>query len=134
MDIVFVFKFEVCVDKIVVIIIDVLGEKMNILKVEFGSQVWGLICQLCDDKLVCGVVFIFVKVDNFIVGVDINMIVCCCSVQEVEVLVCQGQQIMVEIYGLLILVIVVIYGVCFGGGLELVLVCYGCICSDDEKI
>lgn len=30
-----VFIFNVCLDNIVVIIIDVLGEKMNILKVEF---------------------------------------------------------------------------------------------------
>lgn len=39
MEMILVFIFNVCLDNIVVIIIDVLGEKMNILKVEFVSQV-----------------------------------------------------------------------------------------------
>lgn len=41
---------------------------------------------------------------------------------------------MVEIQVLFVLVIVVIYGVCLGGGFEMVLVCYWCICIDDVKI
>lgn len=39
MEMILVFIFNVCLDNIVVIIIDVLGEKMNILKVEFVLQV-----------------------------------------------------------------------------------------------
>lgn len=35
MEMISVFIFNVCLDNIVVIIIDVSGEKMNILKVEF---------------------------------------------------------------------------------------------------
>lgn len=39
MEMVLVFIFNVCLDNIVIIIIDVLDEKMNILKVEFVLQV-----------------------------------------------------------------------------------------------
>lgn len=127
------FTLNVRLDNIAIITIDVPGEKMNTLKVEFASQVRAIIKQLRENKELRGVVFVSAKPDNFIAGADIKMIGNCKTAQEAEVLARQGQQLMAEIHALPIPVIAAIHGACLGGGLELALACHGRVCTDDPK-
>ena len=80
------FTLNVRLDNIAIITIDVPGEKMNTLKVEFASQVRAIIKQLRENKELRGVVFVSAKPDNFIAGADIKMIGNCKTAQEAEVL------------------------------------------------
>lgn len=127
------FALRVRPDNVAVVTIDVPGEKMNILKAEFGEQMRAILQQIRENIAIRGVVFISARADNFIAGADINMIDRCASAQEAEQLARLGQQIMDDIHGLPIPVIAAIHGACLGGGLELALACHGRICTDDSK-
>ena len=58
------FTLNMRLDNIAIITIDVPGEKMNTLKVEFASQVRVIIKQLRENKDLRGVVFISAKPDD----------------------------------------------------------------------
>ncbi len=75
------FTLNVRLDNSAIITIDVPGEKMNTLKLEFASQVRSIIKQLLENKELRGVVFFSAKPDNFIAGADSNMIGNCKSAQ-----------------------------------------------------
>lgn len=126
------FSLTLRPDNVAVITIDIPGESMNVLRVDFADEVHAILCRLRENPSLAGVVFISGKPDNFIAGADINMIAGCLSAAQAEALARQGQQLMDEIAALPVTSVAAIHGPCLGGGLELALACQQRICSDDD--
>jgi 3-hydroxyacyl-CoA dehydrogenase/enoyl-CoA hydratase/3-hydroxybutyryl-CoA epimerase len=126
------FSLTLRPDNVAVITIDIPGEQMNVLRIDFADEVRAMLCKLRENPDLAGVVFISGKPDNFIAGADINMIADCQSAEQAEALARQGQQLMDEIAALPVTTVAAIHGPCLGGGLELALACQQRVCSDDE--
>jgi len=127
------FHFQLRLDHVGVITIDVPGEKMNTLKAEFAGQIAAIIAEARRDPQLAGLVLISGKADNFIAGADISMIDRCQSAADAEALAKQGQEVMAMLAALPFPVVAAIHGACLGGGLELALACDARICSLDDK-
>ena len=120
-------------DNIAIISIDVVGEKMNTLRAEFGDQISTLLDELEANNHLKGVVVISGKPDNFIAGADITMLDSCETREDVLAISTMGQQVFDRIESMKIPVVAAIHGPCLGGGLELAMACHARVCSDDPK-
>ncbi|MCK9782985.1 fatty acid oxidation complex subunit alpha FadJ [Proteus vulgaris] len=128
-----VFHFSVRNDKVGVITIDVVGEKVNTLKAEFVQQFQDVLKQAQQHSGVKGLIITSGKTDSFIAGADIAMIAGCKSKEEASALAKAGQDLFTQLENYPLPVVAAINGVCLGGGLELALACHGRICSDNSK-
>ncbi len=128
-----VFTLSVRPDKIGIITIDVVGEKVNTLKAEFAEQITGILQQAQALSGLQGLVIISGKPDSFIAGADITMIAACRTAQDARMLAQKGQSTLAQIAAFPVPVVAAIHGACLGGGLELALACHSRICSLDDK-
>ncbi|ODQ07217.1 MULTISPECIES: fatty acid oxidation complex subunit alpha FadJ [Enterobacterales] len=128
-----VFHFSVRNDKVGVITIDVVGEKVNTLKAEFVQQFQDVLKKAQQHSGVKGLIITSGKTDSFIAGADIAMIAGCKSKEEASALAKAGQDLFTQLENYPLPVVAAINGVCLGGGLELALACHGRICSDNSK-
>lgn len=128
-----VFQFSVRNDKVGVITIDVIGDKVNTLKAEFVQQFQDVLKQAQQHSGVKGLIITSGKKESFIAGADISMIADCKTKEEASVLAKAGQDLFTQIENYPLPVVAAINGVCLGGGLELALACHGRICSDNSK-
>ncbi|NBM13615.1 fatty acid oxidation complex subunit alpha FadJ [Proteus sp. G2661] len=128
-----VFQFSVRNDKVGVITIDVVGEKVNTLKAEFVQQFQDVLKQAQQHSGVKGLIITSGKADNFIAGADISMIAGCQTKEEASALAKAGQDLFTQLENYPLPVVAAINGACLGGGLELALACHGRICSDNNK-
>lgn len=128
-----VFHFSVRTDKVGVITIDVVGEKVNTLKAEFVQQFQDVLKQAQQHSGVKGLIITSGKTDSFIAGADIAMIAGCKTKEEASALAKAGQDLFTQLENYPLPVVAAINGVCLGGGLELALACHGRICSDNSK-
>lgn len=128
-----VFQFSVRNDKVGVITIDVIGEKVNTLKAEFVQQFQDVLRQAQQHSGVKGLIITSGKTDSFIAGADISMIAGCKTKEEASALAKAGQDLFTQLENYPLPVVAAINGACLGGGLELALACHGRICSDNSK-
>ncbi|PVZ85535.1 fatty acid oxidation complex subunit alpha FadJ [Serratia sp. S1B] len=127
------FNLALRPDDIGVITIDVPGEKLNTLKVEFAEQINQVLLAAQQLPTLKGLVILSGKADSFIAGADVTMIAACHSAKQAEQLSQQGQSTLAQIAAFPVPVVAAIHGACLGGGLELALACHSRICSQDDK-
>ncbi|MEH6709701.1 MAG: fatty acid oxidation complex subunit alpha FadJ [Paraglaciecola polaris] len=120
-------------DGIAILSMDVPGETMNTLKVEFGDQVNDMLDQIQSDNDIKGVVIISGKDNSFVAGADISMLASCQSAVDAEAIGKGGQAVFQRIEDMSIPFVAAIHGPALGGGLELALACHARVCSDDNK-
>lgn len=89
-----VFQFSVRNDKVGVITIDVIGEKVNTLKAEFVQQFQDVLKQAQQHSGVKGLIITSGKADSFIAGADISMIADCKTKEEASALAKAGQDLL----------------------------------------
>lgn len=120
-------------DNIAIISMDVVGEKMNTLRAEFGDEMTSVLDELEANASLKGVVVISGKPDNFIAGADITMLDSCQSRDDVLAISTMGQRMFDRIENMKVPVVAAINGPCLGGGLELAMACHARICTNDAK-
>ncbi|HVR70985.1 MAG TPA: fatty acid oxidation complex subunit alpha FadJ [Vicinamibacteria bacterium] len=127
------FRRELGEDGVLVLTLDVPGEKVNTLGRAMMEELLALVADLEARSDVAAVVLRSGKPDNFIAGADIKDFLQIKSALEGETLSRAGQAILDRVAGLRVPVVAAIHGPCVGGGLETVLACRYRIASDDPK-
>lgn len=115
------------------LILDLSGEKVNILKSAVLQEISANLKELAKDKELKCLVIESAKKGNFIAGADINEIKNITEKDEAFSLVQQGQMIISEFAELNCPTICVISGSCMGGGTELALACDYRVAIIDDK-
>jgi 3-hydroxyacyl-CoA dehydrogenase / enoyl-CoA hydratase / 3-hydroxybutyryl-CoA epimerase len=128
-----VFSRELGPDGVLVVTLDVPGEKVNTLGRPVMEEVDALITDIEGRPEVKGVVLRSGKPDNFIAGADIKEFTAIRSALEGETLSRSGQGIVGRLEAVRVPVVAAIHGSCVGGGLETVLCCRYRIATDDPK-
>jgi 3-hydroxyacyl-CoA dehydrogenase/enoyl-CoA hydratase/3-hydroxybutyryl-CoA epimerase len=118
---------------ILVVTLDVPGEKVNILSRAMMEQFDALIAQIENRPEVRGVVLRSGKPDNFIAGADIKEFTAIRSALEGETLARASQSLVGRLEAARVPVVAAIHGSCMGGGLEMALCCRYRIATDDPK-
>ena len=127
------FARELGADGILVLTLDVPGEKVNTLGKAMLEELQILVAEMETSPDVKGVVLRSGKPDNFIAGADIKDFTRIRSAEEGEALSRQGQALLDRLAALRVPVVAAIGGGCLGGGLELSLACRYRIASDHPK-
>ncbi|MBL4629803.1 MAG: fatty acid oxidation complex subunit alpha FadJ [Paraglaciecola sp.] len=127
------FTLDVREDGVAILTMDVPGESMNTLKVEFAEQIETVLEQINADSSIKGVVVISGKANSFIAGADISMLAACHSAQDATTIAKGGQDMFQRIEDMSVTFVAAIHGPALGGGLELALACHYRVCSDDAK-
>jgi len=120
-------------DGILVLTLDVPGEKVNTLGRGLMEELDGLLAALDGRPEVRGIVLRSAKADNFIAGADINEFTAIRSALEGETLSRTAQGVVSRLEATRVPVVAAIHGSCLGGGLETALGCAYRIASDDPK-
>src|SRR5262249_53292809 len=118
---------------VLVLTLDVPGEKVNMIGRGMLEEFQGLLAEAESDRTLKGVVVRSAKPDNFIAGADIKEFVAIKSALEGETLSRTGQALLDRLAALPVPVVAAIHGSCLGGGLELALACRYRVASDDPK-
>jgi 3-hydroxyacyl-CoA dehydrogenase/enoyl-CoA hydratase/3-hydroxybutyryl-CoA epimerase len=127
------FRSELGEDGILVLTLDVPGEKVNMLGRAMMEELQALLSDVESRTDVAGVVLRSGKSDNFIAGADIKDFVQIRSALEGETLSRAGQAILDRLAAVRVPVVAAIHGSCLGGGLETALACRYRIATDDPK-
>ncbi|MGE0454438.1 MAG: fatty acid oxidation complex subunit alpha FadJ [Vicinamibacteria bacterium] len=120
-------------DGVLVLTIDVPGEKLNTLSRAMMAEFDALIGELGSRQDVRAAVLRSGKPDGFIAGADIKDFLGVKSALEGETLSRGGQAILSRLEELPFPVVAAIHGACLGGGLETALACRYRVASDDPK-
>jgi 3-hydroxyacyl-CoA dehydrogenase/enoyl-CoA hydratase/3-hydroxybutyryl-CoA epimerase len=127
------FRKEKDADGIVVLTLDVPGEKVNTLGKAVFAEFQALLAEAETDRSVKGIVFTSGKADNFIAGADINDFLTIRSALEGETMSRAGHAFLDRLEALPVPVVAAVHGSCMGGGTETILACRYRIASDDPK-
>lgn len=127
------FRQEIGADGVVLLSLDVPGEKVNTLGRAMMGELEELIAGLERRADAKAVVLASAKPDNFIAGADINDFGKVGSPAEGEALSRGGQAILSRLEALPMPVVAAIHGSCLGGGLETALACRYRVASDDPR-
>lgn len=127
------FNLDVRDDGIAILTMDVPGESMNTLKMEFGEQVSNVLDEIEANKSIKGVVLASGKKDSFVAGADVSMLAACETAEQAEKLASDGHVMFQRIEDMKIPFVAAIHGPALGGGLELALVCHYRVCTDSPK-
>ncbi|MCF2950355.1 fatty acid oxidation complex subunit alpha FadJ [Paraglaciecola aquimarina] len=127
------FTLDVRDDGIAILTMDVPGETMNTLKMEFAEQIEAVLQQIQADPSIKGVVLISGKSNSFVAGADISMLAACETAEDATAIAKSGQDMFKRIEDMPITFVAAIHGPALGGGLELALACHYRVCSDDAK-
>ncbi|MBK5256071.1 MAG: enoyl-CoA hydratase/isomerase family protein, partial [Vicinamibacteria bacterium] len=120
-------------DAVLVVSLDVPGEKLNVLSLGLLDEFEALFQQIEKDATLRGVVIISGKPEGFIAGADIKQFVAVTTAEEAMALAGKGHDLLNRIEGSKIPFVAAINGICLGGGTELSLACAGRVASDDPK-
>ena len=124
---------ELGTDGVLVVTLDVPGEKVNTLGRGLMEELDALVTELDARPEVRGVVLRSGKSDNFIAGADIKDFTTIRSALEGETLSREAQGVLGRLEAVRVPVVAAIHGSCLGGGLETALACRHRIASDDPK-
>ncbi len=127
------FDTELGGDGVLVITLDVPGEKVNTLGRERISEFERLLEGVESDVAVKAVVFRSGKPDNFIAGADIHDFTRIRSAEEGEALSRAAHAILARVEECRVPVVAAIHGSCLGIGTELALACRYRVASEDPK-
>ncbi|HEY7534526.1 MAG TPA: fatty acid oxidation complex subunit alpha FadJ [Thermodesulfobacteriota bacterium] len=127
------FSLELDTDGIVVITIDLEGEKVNKLGLGNLSEIETLLSRLESETEIKAAVLISSKEDNFIVGGDVKEFLKLTSINEGRALSLRAQEVINRIENSKVPFVAAIHGACLGGGLEIALACRYRIATDDSK-
>lgn len=127
------FTLDVRDDGVAILTMDVSGETMNTLKVEFSQQIEDVLSQINADSSIKGVVLVSGKDNSFVAGADISMLAACDSAEDATEIAKGGQDMFDRIEAMPVTFVAAIHGPALGGGLELALACHYRVCSDDAK-
>lgn len=127
------FSLETREDGIAILTMDVPGESMNTLKMEFAEQVTEVLDEIEGNPQIKGVVLTSGKKDSFVAGADVSMLAACETAEEAEKLAADGHVMFQRIEDMKIPFVAAIHGPALGGGLELALCCHYRVCSDSAK-
>jgi len=127
------FSQELAPDGILVLTLDVPGEKVNTLGKGMMQELLTLLGEIEVRTDVRAIVLRSAKADNFIAGADIKDFTTIRSSLEGETLSRQGQSVLDRLEALKVPVVAAIHGSCMGGGLETVLACDYRVASDHPK-
>ena len=120
-------------DGVLVVTIDVPGERVNTLGKAMMGELDALLAELEAPGAVKAVVLRSGKRDNFIAGADIKDFNTIRSAMEGEALSRAAQALLDRLEAVPVPVVAAIHGSCLGGGLEIVLACRYRVASDDPK-
>jgi 3-hydroxyacyl-CoA dehydrogenase/enoyl-CoA hydratase/3-hydroxybutyryl-CoA epimerase len=120
-------------DGVLVVSLDVPGEKLNVLSLGLLDEFDALFRQIEQDATLKGVVIISGKAEGFIAGADIKQFVNVTTAAEAKALAGKGHDLLNRIEASKIPFVAAINGACLGGGTELSLACAGRVASDDLK-
>jgi 3-hydroxyacyl-CoA dehydrogenase/enoyl-CoA hydratase/3-hydroxybutyryl-CoA epimerase len=118
---------------VLVLTLDVPGEKLNTLGKGMIAEFEGLLTQVEKDPSVRAIVVRSGKPDSFIAGADIKDFTRIASAEEGEALSRAGHAIFDRLERCRVPVVAAIHGTCLGGGTELALACRYRVASDDPK-
>ena len=118
---------------VVVLTLDVPGEKVNTLGRERIAEFEALLDEVEKDAAVRAVVIRSGKPDNFIAGADIKDFTRIRSAEEGEALSRAAHAVLGRVEGCRVPVVAAIHGSCLGFGTELSLACRYRVASDDPK-
>jgi len=124
---------ELHADGVLVLTIDVPGEKLNTLSRAMMAEFDALLGELEARRDVKAAVLRSGKPEGFIAGADIKDFAGVKSALEGETLSRGGQAILSRLEELPFPVVAAIHGACLGGGLETALACRYRVASDDPK-
>ena len=127
------FTREKDADGVLVLTLDVPGEKLNTLGQGMIAEFEQLLSEVEDDPSVRAVVIRSGKPDSFIAGADIKDFTRIGSAEEGEALSRAGHAIFDRLESCRVPVVAAIHGTCLGGGTELALACRYRVASDDPK-
>mgnify|MGYP003645712118 CR=1 FL=1 len=127
------FSLAVRDDGVAILTMDVVGESMNTLKIEFAEQIEQVLQQIRANAKIKGVVLVSGKSNSFVAGADISMLAACQSAEDAEAIAKGGQAMFQQIEDMPQTFVAAIHGPALGGGLELALACHYRVCSDDAK-
>ncbi len=127
------FALTLVDDGIGLVLIDVAGEKQNVLRAEYIADASRLLDLVQDDRRINGLIFESAKEDSFVAGADIRMLLACTTAEEASALSREGQQLFGRIETCRVPVVAAINGACLGGGLEMALACHGRVCTDEPS-
>jgi len=127
------FAGERGADGVLVVTLDVPGEKVNTLGRERIAEFEGLLDELERDSSVRAVVIRSGKPDNFIAGADIKDFTRIQSAEEGEALSRAAHALLDRVESCQVPVVAAIHGSCLGIGTELSLACRYRVASDDPK-
>jgi 3-hydroxyacyl-CoA dehydrogenase/enoyl-CoA hydratase/3-hydroxybutyryl-CoA epimerase len=127
------FRRERGEDGVLVLTLDVPGEKLNTLGKGMIGELEEVFAVMEADPSVKAAVLISGKPDNFMAGADIKDFTAIRSALEGETLSRSGQAILDRLAAVRVPVVAAIHGVCLGGGLETALACRYRIATDDPK-
>ena len=120
-------------DGLLLVTLDVPGEKVNTLGKALLGEFEGLLAEIEGDPDLRAVVLSSGKPDGFVAGADIKDFVRVRSALEAETLSRAGQQAFERLAALRVPVVAAIHGPCLGGGLELALACSYRVASSDPR-
>ena len=124
---------EIAPEGILILTLDVPGEKVNTLGKAMMQELDTLLRELESRTDVRAIVLRSAKADNFIAGADIKDFTAIRSSLEGETLSRQGQAVVDRLEALKVPVVAAIHGSCMGGGLETALACRYRVASDHPK-
>ena len=127
------FTQEMTGEGILVLTLDVPGEKVNTLSRALLGELDALVSRLETRDDVRGIVLRSGKPDGFIAGADIKDFTAIRTALEAEAMSREGQALLGRLLALRAPVVAAIHGACLGGGLETSLACRYRVASDDPK-
>jgi 3-hydroxyacyl-CoA dehydrogenase / enoyl-CoA hydratase / 3-hydroxybutyryl-CoA epimerase len=127
------FQREKKEDGVLVLTLDVPGEKVNTLGKGMIAEFETLLGEVEADRSVRAVVVRSGKPDSFIVGADIKDFTRIVSAADGEALSRAAHAIFDKLESARVPVVAAIHGTCLGGGTELALACRYRVASDDPK-
>lgn len=120
-------------DGVCVVWIDALGRAHNRFDAAFADALRRACDDVDADSTVRGVVIASSKPDEFMAGSDLNVLERCETVAEARLLARHAQRVVAWLESLKKPVVAAVHGACLDAGLEVVLACDGCVCSDDSR-
>jgi 3-hydroxyacyl-CoA dehydrogenase/enoyl-CoA hydratase/3-hydroxybutyryl-CoA epimerase len=127
------FRHVIDEDGVLVVTMDVPGERMNTLSRALMSEFESFVSDLEGGLDVAGAVLVSGKPDSFIAGADIRDFSGIRSAREGEDLSRSAQALLDRLAALALPVVAAIHGPALGGGLELAMACRYRIASDDPR-